>query len=388
MNRSSQVFAGRGLLIESQGPTWLYGVSVEHFALYQATLLNTQNVFIGMLHTESPAYQPRILPTRVVSNIGAFPGDPGFEECNDLLGVGGISVSPNGKSAVVHQRAFCERAWGLSIVNSQDIFAHSLGLYSFYSDYQKCSDPPSAQEVTAQNNEAAKQTNNAAEQLLDLFTKGPIGSLVSGVGGVLSAGAAGIVGIPGDVIQILTGQGLGGIGQLINVISGLISPSSPPPIKQPPPSNPLASLLNGLAPPRPPPPASRPPPKLDPKAVQPIIAGALAVLQSSWNKAAEAGICQDRIFEISNSDRIWVYNVFATGVREAISPAGMPGVPLNETVRRGYTGEIAAFLGFSGNNTPTVKERWLGQRLYLGEDPETDVFIKGDGRIYWNGTVT
>jgi hypothetical protein len=28
------IYSGRGLLIESQGPTWLYGTAVEHNVLY------------------------------------------------------------------------------------------------------------------------------------------------------------------------------------------------------------------------------------------------------------------------------------------------------------------------------------------------------------------
>lgn len=32
------IFAGRGILIESQGPTWLYGTAAEHSVLYQVSV--------------------------------------------------------------------------------------------------------------------------------------------------------------------------------------------------------------------------------------------------------------------------------------------------------------------------------------------------------------
>lgn len=38
------IYSGRGILIESQGPTWLYGTASEHSILYQYQLLNANNV--------------------------------------------------------------------------------------------------------------------------------------------------------------------------------------------------------------------------------------------------------------------------------------------------------------------------------------------------------
>jgi glucan 1,3-beta-glucosidase len=38
------VYSGRGVLIESQGPTWLYGSASEHSVLYQYQLLNAKDV--------------------------------------------------------------------------------------------------------------------------------------------------------------------------------------------------------------------------------------------------------------------------------------------------------------------------------------------------------
>ncbi|EAW19310.1 uncharacterized protein NFIA_092710 [Aspergillus fischeri NRRL 181] len=53
------VFVGRGMLIESQGPTWLYGTASEHAQMYQYQLLNAANIYMGHLQTETPYYQPK-----------------------------------------------------------------------------------------------------------------------------------------------------------------------------------------------------------------------------------------------------------------------------------------------------------------------------------------
>lgn len=41
------VFTARGILIESQGPTWLYGSSSEHHQLYQYQLSGAKNIYMG-----------------------------------------------------------------------------------------------------------------------------------------------------------------------------------------------------------------------------------------------------------------------------------------------------------------------------------------------------
>jgi len=51
------VYAGGGILIESQGPTWLYGTASEHNVLYQYQLNGASNLLLGMIQTESPYYQ-------------------------------------------------------------------------------------------------------------------------------------------------------------------------------------------------------------------------------------------------------------------------------------------------------------------------------------------
>jgi glucan 1,3-beta-glucosidase len=46
-------FSGRGLLSESQGPVWLIGTGSEHHALYQYSLANAANHYLGLIQTET-----------------------------------------------------------------------------------------------------------------------------------------------------------------------------------------------------------------------------------------------------------------------------------------------------------------------------------------------
>jgi hypothetical protein len=41
------IYSGRGILIESQGPTWFYGTASEHSVLYQYQLLGPKNIWLG-----------------------------------------------------------------------------------------------------------------------------------------------------------------------------------------------------------------------------------------------------------------------------------------------------------------------------------------------------
>ena len=38
------IYSGRGILIESQGPSWFYGTASEHSVLYQYQLLDAKDV--------------------------------------------------------------------------------------------------------------------------------------------------------------------------------------------------------------------------------------------------------------------------------------------------------------------------------------------------------
>ena len=48
------IFNGRGVLVESQGPAWFYGTSSEHHQLYNYQLANAKNVYMSVIQTETP----------------------------------------------------------------------------------------------------------------------------------------------------------------------------------------------------------------------------------------------------------------------------------------------------------------------------------------------
>ncbi|KAL2869545.1 glycoside hydrolase family 55 protein [Aspergillus lucknowensis] len=108
------LYSGRGLLIEStEGNIWLSGTAVEHNVLYQYQLVNTKNIYMGQIQTESAYYQPNPIATEpfpVVADLN----DPDFEK------------SCSGKDGN------CAVGWGLRVVDSSDILVYGAGLYSFF----------------------------------------------------------------------------------------------------------------------------------------------------------------------------------------------------------------------------------------------------------------
>ncbi|KAF9873206.1 putative glucan -beta-glucosidase protein [Colletotrichum karsti] len=122
------IFGARGMLIESEGPSWFYGGGSEHSVLYNYLISGAKSVYMGHIQTESPYYQPNPgppAPFRAVSGASSsFPNDPDFSECE---------VEAN----VWDDR--CNYAWGLQIIDSKDVMIHAAGLYSFFNEYyQDC----------------------------------------------------------------------------------------------------------------------------------------------------------------------------------------------------------------------------------------------------------
>lgn len=125
------VFAARGMLIESQGPSWFYGGGSEHSVLYNYLISSAKSVFMGHIQTESPYYQPNPHPPEPFRAGARFPNDPDFSHCE---------ITAN----VYDDR--CNYAWGLLIIDSTDIMVHSAGLYSFFNEYyQDCIDTHNCQ---------------------------------------------------------------------------------------------------------------------------------------------------------------------------------------------------------------------------------------------------
>ena len=47
------IYNGRGILVESQGPVWLFGSSYEHSTLYNYNIANAKEVFMGIIQSET-----------------------------------------------------------------------------------------------------------------------------------------------------------------------------------------------------------------------------------------------------------------------------------------------------------------------------------------------
>ncbi|PWY88635.1 exo-beta-1,3-glucanase [Aspergillus sclerotioniger CBS 115572] len=119
------IYNGRGVLIESQGPVWLYGTASEHNQLYNYQVSNAKNVFMGLIQTETPYYQANPNALTPFTPQTAW-NDPDFSYCTTDS---------------------CRKAWGLRVINSTDTYVYGAGLYSFFDNYsQTCLDTESCQE--------------------------------------------------------------------------------------------------------------------------------------------------------------------------------------------------------------------------------------------------
>ncbi|KAK1145845.1 hypothetical protein N8T08_003791 [Aspergillus melleus] len=128
------VYVARGVLVESQGPTWLYGTASEHNVFYQYQLSQAKDVFMGMIQTESPYFQPAPKAPAPFSP-GLFPNDPTFSDCDA-------------------SSATCALSWALRIIDSSSIYSmgsgkplHASLLSVWFSNYeQDCLDTENCQQ--------------------------------------------------------------------------------------------------------------------------------------------------------------------------------------------------------------------------------------------------
>lgn len=119
------IYNGRGMLVESQGPVWLYGTAVEHSVLYNYQFASAKDIYYTLIQTETPYFQPNPDATTPFTTQATY-SDPDFSTCTT---------------------AACKSAWGLRIVDSSDIWGFGSGTYSFFSNYnQDCLNTESCQE--------------------------------------------------------------------------------------------------------------------------------------------------------------------------------------------------------------------------------------------------
>ncbi|KAF3908941.1 hypothetical protein ABW21_db0206062 [Orbilia brochopaga] len=114
------IYTGRGLLCEAEiGPVWMYGHAVEHNVLYNYQLVDTKNIFMGVIQTETPYFQSNPKAREPFPPLAAWQ-DPDFT----------ASCAHEGDKI-----SLCEKSYGLRILNSTDIFTFGAGLYSFFENY-------------------------------------------------------------------------------------------------------------------------------------------------------------------------------------------------------------------------------------------------------------
>ncbi|KAJ7079288.1 pectin lyase fold/virulence factor [Mycena belliarum] len=103
-------FSGRGVLVESKkGPVWLVGTASEHHVIYQYAFKNAQNIYAGLIQTETPYFQPTPNPPAPFS-LNSDYGDPDS----------------------IHNDA-----WGLIITKSYSVYVYGAGFYSFFQTYSQ-----------------------------------------------------------------------------------------------------------------------------------------------------------------------------------------------------------------------------------------------------------
>lgn len=106
--------AAGGMLIEATGGTWLLGLGSEHHALYQTTLFNARNVFIGLQQGEAAYWQGNgtVAPAPQPWQGVLQPSDPDFSWC-----------------AADDQQ--CRMGLYQRVINSSDVNIYASGFWNF-----------------------------------------------------------------------------------------------------------------------------------------------------------------------------------------------------------------------------------------------------------------
>ncbi len=142
------IYNGRGMLVESQGPVWLYGTASEHSQLSQYQFQGAKDVFMGCIQTETPYYQPNPAPSAPFTKNDKY-FDPDMSQS--------------------------KAAWAVRILDSTSIWNYGAGTYSFFQNYdQSC--------VNTQNCQTdINQVDNSTDvNIFGLSTKASVNMITSG----------------------------------------------------------------------------------------------------------------------------------------------------------------------------------------------------------------
>jgi glucan 1,3-beta-glucosidase len=119
------IYNGRGLLVESTKPTWLWGTASEHNVLYNYQFQNAANVYMTVIQTETAYFQANPDARVPFQTLSAW-NDPDWSTCTT---------------------SNCAKTWGLRVRESRDILLYGGGMYSFFENYaQGCLDTEDCQQ--------------------------------------------------------------------------------------------------------------------------------------------------------------------------------------------------------------------------------------------------
>ncbi|KAI5303980.1 hypothetical protein KEM56_006991, partial [Ascosphaera pollenicola] len=157
------IYTGRGVLIEGNREdrgNWFIGTASEHSTLYNYQISGARNVYMTLIQTETPYFQSN--PTALVpftpgeaDDAGAGAGqqskeaqiarqtDDGEDDDDDeeisVKATKQASQPWNDPTFADCTTAKCKKAWGVRVIDSEDVYIFGMGLYSFFENYgQKC----------------------------------------------------------------------------------------------------------------------------------------------------------------------------------------------------------------------------------------------------------
>jgi glucan 1,3-beta-glucosidase len=161
-NLQIDVYTGRGALIQSSGPVWLWGTASEHSILYNYQIDGAGAVFGGFMQSETPYFQPQPLAPAPFNFNSAY-DDPTFTVCSNGGNTSADAVP-------------CKDAWGLRVANTKSLLVYSAGFYNFFNDYnQDC--------VAGQNcQENMIHVQNSQVSMYAVTTKAAVNMLIDDVG--------------------------------------------------------------------------------------------------------------------------------------------------------------------------------------------------------------
>ncbi|KAK6334538.1 hypothetical protein TWF730_003752 [Orbilia blumenaviensis] len=158
------IYVARGVLVESQGPSWFYGTASEHNVPYQYQLQGAKNIFMGLIQTESPYFQPNPMapaPFLPLFNDDAN-GFPHKKRSSDPINSHGSYTNISVESGVLERRGdeehtlgeslgsdnprffdcvvnpeTCAVSWAIRFIRSEDVHIYGAGLYSWFQNYDQ-----------------------------------------------------------------------------------------------------------------------------------------------------------------------------------------------------------------------------------------------------------